>query len=129
MHRQRQDLFSRNPVKFFFTGFGPGAYMYSEGFQEVISLTELSYLELIKNFGLLMTTWLVMMFGIPLLKNVTNVKNSKLGRFSLGLSYLAYLFIAGTNPLLTTSTGLIVFVIALYLSNKNIENEFFERIN
>lgn len=123
------DLFLRNPVRFFFTGFGPGAYMYSEGFQEVISLTELSYLELIKNFGLLMTTLLVMMFGIPLLKNLTNVKNSKLGRFALGLSYLAYLFIAGTNPLLTTSTGLIVYVISLYLSTKNIENEFFERAN
>lgn len=118
------DLFESSPIRFFLLGFGPSAYMYSSGFDIITSLTELSYLELIKEYGLILTLVLIGMFCIPFIRIFKNKKSAVFEKFCLGMGYLSYLFIAGTNPLLINSTGFIVYIAMMYISNKTINEEF-----
>jgi len=116
-------LFSENPLRFLFIGTGPGSTFYTTGFDEVTAQTELTYLELIRNYGLLFTLLIISILCVPFLNIINNKHYDKLLKFSLLLGYLSYLFIAGTNPLLLSSTGLIVFAVMFYISNNNILRE------
>lgn len=118
------DLFESSPIRFFLLGFGPSAYMYSSGVGSITSLTELSYLELVKEYGLILTLVLMGMFCIPFIRIFKNKKSAVFEKFCLGMGYLSYLFIAGTNPLLINSTGFIVYIAMMYISNKTINEEF-----
>lgn len=114
-------LFISNPLKFFFRGMGPGGNFYSEGFKAITSLTELSYLDLIKDFGVLVTCVFIFLFVFPAFQVLHNNYNSSFEKSCLVVPYLAYLFIAGTNPLLISSTGFIVYAVFINLSDKKIE--------
>ena len=105
------ELFNNN-ISYFLLGQGAGAYFFTFGFNEVTSGTELSYLELIRMFGIFATLLILFIYILPFLKN----RNYRLpGVFSIGIAYLAYLFIAGTNPLLVGRTGFIVLWLAYTL--------------
>jgi len=116
-------LFSENPLRFLLVGTGPGSMFYTTGFDEVTVQTELTYLELIRNYGLIFTLLFIFIFCIPFLNIINNNKYDKLLKFSLFIGYLSYLFIAGTNPLLISSTGFIVIAIMFYNSQNNILEE------
>jgi hypothetical protein len=116
-------LFSENPLRFLFIGTGPGSTFYTTGFDEVTAQTELTYFELIRNYGLLFTLLIISILCVPFLNIINNKHYDKLLKFSLLLGYLSYLFIAGTNPLLLSSTGLIVIAVMFYISNNNILRE------
>lgn len=119
------NLFAQYPFRILFFGLGPGAYMYSSGTGYVQGLTELSYLELIKNYGFLWTILILGCFIYPIFKKCTCNYVSRLEKFSITIGYLAYLFIAGTNPLLIGSTGFTVFAVILYISDKSLFQEIY----
>lgn len=111
-------LFSENP-SYFLIGTGPGSYFYTEGFGKAVTNTEISYLELIRMFGIFFSILIVCIYMYPffLIRKIENFEN-----LSLAISYLAYLFIAGTNPFLIGPIGFMALWIAyiwLYKQNKH----------
>jgi hypothetical protein len=83
-------------------GQGANSSFYSEGFQSWTTVTELTYLEFIRIFGLpvsiLFAAWLGWL-AHSLFKR---------GSIAIGLAYVTYLAIAASNPLLINSTGFLV---------------------
>lgn len=116
-------LFNENPVRSLMFGFGPGAFMYSKGAGGYTSLTELSYMELIKSYGLLQTIFLLTSFCIPLIK-LWIKKCSSFEKICFTMAYASFFFIAGTNPLFTGSTGFTTIIVMFYLCDKDILKEF-----
>ena len=105
------ELFN-NDISYFLFGQGVGAYFFTYGFKNIATMTELSYLELIRIFGLFSTMVIMLFYILPLLKY--KIFNTPF-LFALGIAYLAYLFIAGTNPLLIGRTGFIALWLAYTL--------------
>ena len=101
------ELFSEHPI-YLLLGQGPGTSFYSAGFGRVTSVTEWTYLELIRNFGMCSLV-IIYVFYRPLVDLWKERKNSHTN--SLLWGYLIYLFVAGTNPLMLSSTGMIVLLI------------------
>ncbi len=108
-------LFDEHPIYFLF-GQGPGTAFYSEGFNQVVYKTEWSYLELLRCFGIF-SLGIVFVFFKPL---VTFWKQRNLDDFTYCMfwSYLSYLAIAGTNPLIMSSTGMITLLMAYSYEEK-----------
>ena len=113
-------LFSQAPVQYTLIGAGPGARMYTPGFGFVTAVTELTYLEFVKNYGLVQTILIIALFLLPLLNYANNRNYDMFSKASLMIGYIAYLFIGGTNPLLVSSTGVMVFTISMSMSAGNI---------
>lgn len=114
-------LFGEHPLYFAF-GQGVNTSFYSSGFEEMTTITELSYFELIRQFGLCVFAIQCLLLAAPILlmaKRHLPDKDSYLIP-----SYIGYLFIAGTNPLLVSSTGLLIVVayweIALQIHQNNL---------
>jgi len=102
------ELFSEHPEYILF-GQGPGTCFYSIGFTRMTFQTEWSYIELLRNYGL-SCILIIAAFAYPIYVLYQYRKN-KYVIISM-FSYIVYLFIAGTNPLLMTSTGSFVFLCA-----------------
>jgi len=105
------DLF-RNNIIYLLIGQGPGSYFYTKGYNMEATNTELSYLELIRMFGLFSSVIIMFYYILPFLKIKNYNKNYS---FVVAIAYLAYLFIAGTNPLLIGPTGFMAIWIAYTL--------------
>lgn len=107
-------LFEDHPWYILF-GQGPGTAFYTEGFNQVVTKTEWTYLELLRNFGLCSFA-IVYVFARPL---ITFWKNRERFSFTYCMfwAYLSYLLIAGTNPLLLSSTGMAVLLMAYSYEN------------
>ena len=121
------NMFGENPLKFLLIGNGPVSYMYTSARNEWVTLTELTYLELIKNFGLIQSLLVVGILFLPVFFICKNKSYERIQKFSLSLSYVAYLFICGTNPLLISSTGFTALAVAFSFGNgtafKNLEQK------
>lgn len=94
----------------FITGLGLGSGLYSIGRSAVVFDIELTYLEMIKLYGLPIGLGMLCIWGYPLLKLI-----NKRSMEWLFISYLGYFLIGGTNPLLLGSTGAIVLMIVYRL--------------
>lgn len=102
-----KELFSENPI-YLLIGQGPGTEFYSEGFRRMTMETEWTYLELLRNYGLLCLPILyVVMRPLVVLFNFARKNDVALAML---LSFVIYLVIAGTNPLLLSSTGILVLL-------------------
>lgn len=88
-------------------GEGANSAFYSEGFEKWTTVTEVTYLELARVFGLPMA----FLFGVGLLWIGFRIFAN--GFLPIGLAYMGYLGIAGSNPLLINSTGFLV-IAAMY---------------
>lgn len=110
-------LFSDNPIYLIF-GQGPGALFYSEGFNSMTSITEWTYLELFRCYGIL--SFVILGVLVWPLKTLWKYRTNEL-HFGFMCSYVMYLMIAGTNPLLISSTGMIV-VVAIYSYTQILED-------
>lgn len=110
-------LFNNNPL-YMIIGQGPGTSFYSEGFGKYTSVTEWTYLELLRNYGILCLPLLYVFFK-PI-KTFYKYKKNDL-TFVFLLTYIAYLFIAGTNPLLISSTGMLM-ILSAYSYEYTIKN-------
>lgn len=81
-------------------GRGTGSFYYSKGFGRMTFQTEVTLLDMIRYFGVLVTFMFIFAIVLPVKKNVMNIP------------FILYFFDATTNPLLFCSTGFLV--IALY---------------
>lgn len=96
--------FSDHPGELLF-GQGLGGVFYSSGMDKILDWTELTYFELIRIWGFPITIVFIIVLMLPIFDQI---RSRNIDHFFI--SYLAYLFIAGTNPLLLNSTGMIVLV-------------------
>lgn len=115
-------LFESNPLRYLLIGTGPGSIMYSSGINMEVGLTELSYLELIKNYGLLFTLTILLVFMVPF-KRLYKSENDNITKAALTISYICFFFVAGTNPLFSGSTGFTTVVCMFCLCDRNIYRE------
>ncbi|MBQ8542946.1 MAG: ligase [Bacteroidaceae bacterium] len=103
------ELFERNPL-FLLFGQGPATYFYSEGFRHMTNITEWTYLELLRCYGIFSAVILyVIIKPLVLMFKYINTQEVVIA-FILG--YMLYLVIAGTNPLFLSSTGMLVVLSA-----------------
>lgn len=101
------ELFRENPL-YMLLGQGPGTAFYSEGFQKMCFRTEWSYMELWRNYGLF-SLFIIYIFLRPLFSLLLSAcKHDE--DLVIALTYIIYLVIAGTNPLLLSSTGMCVLL-------------------
>jgi hypothetical protein len=101
-------LFSDRTTLLF--GQGLGSYFYSSGFGTATSITELTYFEFIRNFGLSLA---MVYFGL-LLYPLTKLRDAVFrDQHYLLLAYGCYLLICVSNPLLISSNGMLVLAIVL----------------
>jgi len=120
------ELFSSNPMRYLLIGDGPGALFFSKGNGKFVPQTEWSYLDLIRNYGLINTILIVWIF----LYSLVNIFNSYNTLFSIMITfgYILFLVVSGTNPYLINSVGFTVLAVFIYMSNNNIENEMRKKI-
>jgi hypothetical protein len=118
-YQSYMDEFSAHPGYLLF-GQGEGTRFYTKGFQDFTFVTELSYLELIRQFGIPLTALLVSFLFSPLLLLMRHQSFEAQGVY-VTVGYAAYLLVSATNPLLVSSTGMLVVVMvwarALEMSN------------
>jgi O-antigen ligase len=101
-------LFSENPIQMII-GYGPGSMFYSSGNGLMVSETELTYFEILRRYGLIGAFLILWIFFCPIIFMYQKIKNNK-EYFPFFMGYITYLFIGGTNPLLFSSTGIIVLI-------------------
>jgi hypothetical protein len=104
-----RELFSDPAILLF--GQGLGSYFFATGFGYTTSITELTYLEFIRNFGLPVA---VIYFGMLLYPLVKLRDKAFAGVHYLLLAYGCYLLICLSNPLLLSSSGMLILAIVLY---------------
>lgn len=117
------NLFDENPLYLIF-GQGPCTKFYSAGFGASVTHTEWTYIELVRNYGLLSLFVLMVMF-YPVYTLLKLPKSD----FNYGIlgAYIFYLFIAGTNPLFAASTGMVVMLmIYSYIENLKLKESSIE---
>jgi len=90
-------------------GQGCGSLFFGDSERGITGRTELSYLELLRMFGILGALVIIFFLIYPLIL-MFRLKPDYYISFAAG--YAAYLFIGGTNPLLIGSTGFTVLAIA-----------------
>ena len=115
------DYFSGHLLSLIF-GQGIGGRFFAHGLHQYMDVTELTYLELIRIWGIPIAAVFGLILIWPLVKEIREKKLSH-----LFIAYLAYLFIAGTNPLLLSSTGMLVLVYVFsieFSSNTNLNLEY-----
>lgn len=115
------ELFIKHPA-ILITGQGAGSLFYSKGRNEMVVLTEWSYLEILRMFGLIGASVIIGLFIFPL---YLIYKKRKILKFWIPIfvGYSLYLLVGGTNPLLLGSTGMLVLLAAYsYSLNPYYEN-------
>lgn len=98
------DHFENHKIMSIF-GQGIGGSFYSSGINKLSNISELTYLELIRIWGFPITLLFLSALILPLINEIRSKNISH-----IFIAYITYLFIAGTNPLLLSSTGMIVLV-------------------
>ena len=91
-------------------GQGLGASFFSTAWGTRVTLTEVTYLEVIRNYGLLLAPLLLLLILYPL--RVLFDPEERKSHY-LFLAYAAYLGICSGNPLLLSSSGMLVLAIVL----------------
>lgn len=103
-----KDLFDQHP-QYLLLGQGPGTRFFSQGFHKLTETTEWTYIEIIRQYGL---AGMLILFTI--LYPIFALWKYRRQGFILGVTgaYFACLAIAGTNPLLISSTGMQIVLVA-----------------
>ena len=100
------ELFETHPI-YLLLGQGPGTAFYSEGFHAMTYTTEWTYMELLRCYGAFsLLIFAVMIYPITQLYKLRHDKRVA----AMIFAYIFYLLIAGTNPLLISSTGMLVLL-------------------
>lgn len=106
-------------------GYGVGVKYFSASRGEWVTNSEVTYFEMIYQYGWVLALYVMYKFIQPGVKLLNNKTSPELR--DLGVAYLMYLVIAGTNPLLINSTGLYVFACVLVIwekSSQNVKTEY-----
>ena len=104
-----KNLFNEHP-EYLLLGQGPGTEFYSLGFREMTVKTEWTYLELVRNYGLMCLPILYVI--LKPLYDLFALSVKQESTIAVAFAYMIYLVIAGTNPLLLSSTGMVVLLSA-----------------
>lgn len=91
-------------------GQGAGAQFFSIGFGRMTSQTEWSYFELFRWFGVVGGLIFIVIYSYPLVVLFSSKIIRKYDK-PIKLAYLFYLVIAGTNPLMLGSSGILALLI------------------
>lgn len=91
-------------------GQGLGSRFYSIGNHRFTSQVELTYIELIRYFGIPLGLFFIIMIFYPMINIVINKKINAYNQYIIP-AFGTYLFICGTNPLLISSTGMLIMII------------------
>lgn len=97
-------------------GHGVGAPYWDPERGEMTSTTEMTYFEMIYQYGWLLFPFVLFIFIRPFF--VMYKKGNNLHVKDYAIAYLLYLINAGTNPLLINSTGMWVFACTLTIAAK-----------
>jgi hypothetical protein len=115
--------FDRHPA-YLIWGEGADTEFYSAGFQQRTTITEVTYLELIRNFGIPVSMILLAALLWPL-SMLLRADARAAGLSYLAVPYVAFVFMAGSNPLLLSTTGMLLVVsiwgVALSIKTRTIE--------
>lgn len=114
------EILDQETLQTLLIGFGPGSEFYSAGFKQIVASTELSYLELIRNYGLVNSLVIIFIFFFPVIQLIRSSHYSSFQKYSMSISILAYLFIAGTNPFLNSMLGYLFLALSYSMSESNI---------
>lgn len=102
------ELFNEHP-QYFLLGEGPATKFYSSGFHRYTDTTEWTYIELVRSYGIsCLCFWAVIFY--PIVK----LWKYKQQNYVFGIigSYAVFILMSGTNPLLISSTGMLVILCA-----------------
>lgn len=118
----------KNDLSSLIFGQGMGAGFYSYAKEALVYKTELTYMELIRMFGIVMTSVFIIVLFIPIYIFSRNTQNILFSRYKyVYKAYFLYLILEiGSNPLLIGSTGMIVLVSVFsstFFINKSIQIE------
>jgi len=102
-------MFSNWPTLLF--GQGLGASFFSTAWGTRVSVTELTYLEFLRNYGLILASIYYVLLLYPLRK--LGNQETRADHY-LFLGYVGYLYLCAANPLLVSSTGMLVLAIVLF---------------
>ena len=107
-------------------GDGLGSEFYSQGKSILVSFTEQTYMDIFRIYGIFLGTILIFIVIYPIIIFIKSkyYNNKKLNRFVIG--YALYMILAGTNPLLISSTGMFIFATGITLIYK-IKNNLLEK--
>ncbi len=112
-------LFTTNP-SILLWGQGIGLPFYSSGAQEAVFVTELQYFEMVRIWGIPITLVFICVLLLPIIEDL-HAKSIN----HITIAYVAFLFIAGTNPFLLDSTGMLVLVYVFSnMFRKQMGNDF-----
>jgi hypothetical protein len=113
----------KNNPQYLIWGQGLGSKFYSKGIDDFTAQTELTYFDLIRFFGLPLSIIFMLLIIYPMAYYYFNNKITLENRYLL-IAFIFYLFIAGTNPLLISSTGMLVLIsmFSVIRQNKIINN-------
>ncbi len=92
-----------NPIDLLI-GQGLGAYHYWEAKSDFYFISELTYLELLRNFGLFGAAAMLALLAFPIVRSFQ--RHRGLGEKGLALGYFAYLVMCISNPNLFSSMGI-----------------------
>jgi hypothetical protein len=94
-------------------GAGLGSTFYAQGRDKIVTHTEFTFFDILRIYGLIIGSFFILLFFYPVLiiRNSRYWSNLKYKRFAY--VYIFYLLIAGTNPLLISSTGMFAVALAL----------------
>jgi hypothetical protein len=93
-------------------GQGLGAYQQFSNSSKPHFITELTYLEVIRNFGLFLGVIMFLMLGYPIFKSFRLGKGARLQKH-IAVAYSFYLLMCFTNPNLFSSMGILILCLVL----------------
>lgn len=98
-----------NPI----VGAGLGSEFFSDGRGTYVSSSEQTYMDIFRIYGFILGAVLIVLVYYPVLSFITSKYRhiKKYQRFIL--AYVLYMILAGTNPLLVSSTGMLIWAIGL----------------
>jgi len=98
------DIFS-DPVTLLF-GQGLGSYQYWRILGEDVSIVELTYFEILRNYGIILGSILLCMIIYPLIYSVRI--SIRYNYKPILIAYVFYLFMSMTNPFIFSSLGMLI---------------------
>lgn len=98
-------------------GAGLGSTFFANGRNEELAFTELSYMDILRIYGLPLGSYFIFLFVMPVLLLRRFFPQSLfLRRYCMG--YMLFLVLSGTNPLLLGSIGLTGLTMMMAIANK-----------
>lgn len=104
-------------------GDGLGSVFYAAGRGEFVSNTEQTYMDIIRIYGLLVGGILISAVYYPLIFFMCDKIRDVLKYQRFIMAYVLYMILAGTNPLLISSTGMLIWAVGLTFVYKVKKNQ------